>query len=113
MAQKGLIGTWEQTEGVKGGCGAVTIHGSRRRHAARGSDTSDGGWRLVRANDVHVDGVLRQERRWGAVSIERFYDDKSYFCGDGRIESGGDIQKNERDRWVGRVRNKCAISDGA
>ena len=113
MSQKGLIGTWEKTEGVKGVCGAVTIHGSRRRHAARGSDTINGGWRLLRANDVHVGSVSRKERRWGVGSIERFYDDKSYFCGDGRIESGKDIQKNERDRWGGRVINKCAISDRA
>ena len=43
----------------------------RRRHAARGAETSSGGWQVASAGDVQVGGALRWERRWGAGENER------------------------------------------
>ena len=41
-------------------------------------------------DDVHVDGVPVQERRWGAGDTERYNDDKRLLNGGGSMEEGTD-----------------------
>ena len=64
--------------GRKMGGHTVTGNGGRRRHADRGAEISVGGWRVVGAGDVQVDGASLRERRWGAGARERGYDRKHY-----------------------------------
>ena len=53
--------------------GTVTGNGSSSRHAARGTETSDGGWRVAGVGDVQVGGASHWERRWGeGANIERY-----------------------------------------
>ena len=58
-----------------------TGNGDRRRHAARGAETSGGGWRVAGVGNVQVEGVPRWERRWGAGVTERCYDEKRILMG--------------------------------
>ena len=51
---------------AEGGGRTAVGHGSRSRHAAQGADTSGGGWRVAGVDEVHVDNIPHQERRWGA-----------------------------------------------
>ena len=53
----------------------------RRRHAAWGAETSSGGWRVTGVGNVQVDGVPRQERRWGVRVLERCYGDERLLMG--------------------------------
>ena len=53
--------------------------GMRRRDERR--RLAGGGWRVAGVGDIQVDGVLHQERRWGAGAMERCYDDKRLLMG--------------------------------
>ena len=57
----------------KGGNGGEKVSGkdTRRRHAARGAETSGGRWQVTGVGDIHVDDAPHQERRWGAGVKER------------------------------------------
>ena len=61
----GLTWTWAQVGCGKGGR-KDSGNGGRRKHAARAAELSGGGWQVEGVDNVQVDGVLRQERRWGA-----------------------------------------------
>ena len=53
--------------------GTVTGNGGRRRHAARGIETSYGGWWVAGVGDVQVGGAYHWERRWvEGEKIERY-----------------------------------------
>ena len=53
-------------------------YGGRHRHAAQGTETSSGGWRVAGVGDVQVDGVLCWESMWGVGVIDRWYSDNHY-----------------------------------
>ena len=57
------------------------------------------GWRGEGVDDVQVDKVPRQERRWGAGETEEYYDEKGLLMGGSRIVGGGKIQKQSRQVW--------------
>ena len=46
-------------------------HSGRCRHAARGADTSVGGWQVAGVGKVQVGNVTHQDRRWGVGVTER------------------------------------------
>ena len=48
----------------------------RRRHAAQGAESSGGGCLVVGGDDVQLDGILHQDRRWVEVTRKRYYGDK-------------------------------------
>ena len=43
---------------------------------------------MAGVGDIQVDGVSRQERRWGEGATERCYDDKQILVGGGKEEEG-------------------------
>ena len=51
---QGMTGTWEQSEGDKGGLTDMG-NGGRRKHEAKGAESSGGGWRVAGVDDVQVD----------------------------------------------------------
>ena len=59
----------------------------RRRHTARGAETSGGGLRVAGVSNIQVDGVPLWEMRWGTVAMERCYDNEWLLMG-GRWEDG-------------------------
>ena len=54
-----------------GGGGGSHRNRDRRRHAARGADTSGGGWRVAVVGDFQVVGASLRERIWRAGENER------------------------------------------
>ena len=69
-----------------GGGRTDAVCGGRCGHAARGTETSNGGRRVVGVGDVQVDGVPRRESMWGSGAIERCYGDNRYWWGGGSKE---------------------------
>ena len=53
-------------QGRKRGERTGTGNGNRIKHAARGAETSGGGWHVLGTGDVKVGGDSHQKRRWGA-----------------------------------------------
>ena len=47
------------------------VNGGRCRPAERGTETSDGGWRMEGVGNVQVGGASRQERRFGGGANDR------------------------------------------
>ena len=80
-----MTGTWVQSKGYNGGENGRG-HSSRRRHAARGAETSGGSWQVEGVGDVQVYGAPRCERGWRAGVTERCCDNKWPLMGGGRIE---------------------------
>ena len=60
----------------KGWGRTVLGHNGRRRHAARGTDTSVRVCWVEGTGDVHMEGALLRERRWVAGSIKRGYNNE-------------------------------------
>ena len=87
-----LSGNWVQAEGGKGGGGLR--NDGRCRHAAWGAETSGRGCRWVGVDDIQVDDVTRQERRWGSGETESDMTTNSYWWG----ELGRKNKKRERSR---------------
>ena len=87
--------------------GGANRHGnsSRRRHAARGSGTSGGGWRVRAASSW---AALCTGRGGGVrVKIERASKRNGYGWGGGRKEGEkNDPENGRRKRWGGRARLK-------
>ena len=49
-------------------------HSGRSRHAVRGAETSDGGWRVTGVGKFQLDVVPCRNRRWGeGYSIDGNY----------------------------------------
>ena len=62
-------------------------HGGRRRHAAWGAETSNGGWRLAGpvAAMLNKDRFLRRERRWIEGERDMNEGDEQYWGGKEKI----------------------------
>ena len=73
----------------------------RRRHMARGAETSGGGSQVAGVGNIQVENVLRRDRICRAVAVERCYDDERLLMGGGsRMAGSRKIQKGLRQ--VGR-----------
>ena len=90
-----------------GGNGGGKQRRTRRQTQVCGAGhrESGGGWRGVGVGDIQVDGIMCQERRWGAGINERCGDDNRYLWG----SVGGRETKRYRKRlrqvgWGARIK---------
>ena len=67
---------------------------------AQGAETSGRGWRGTGVDDVQVDGILLQEKRWGEGETRGGNDENRILMGGGRSEGK---KKQKKLIQVGRI----------